>query len=174
MEPGYLEFMINGMAPALDMVPDPVDRRLILAGTMTRLLNCDSLLDLSQTYDINKDALYASFDAIPARRWLRRLIKRGRERLAAHLKTWHAKDASYRSRHPITLCADDFTRMARGTLGGWTGLFYCGAVKKVVSGVNIEVLAAVIGDGDEIIILAVRIVPPPPEGQGRPPLNQNQ
>jgi hypothetical protein len=64
--------------------------------------------------------------------------------------------------------------MARGALGGWTGLFYCGAVKKVVPGVNLEVLAAVIGDGDEIIILAVRIVPPPPEGQARPPLNHNQ
>lgn len=174
MEPGYLHFVLKGMAPVLEMVHDPLDRRLVLVGSMTRFLNCDSLLDLSQTYGINKDALYASYDAINPPRWLRRLVRRGRERLVTHLLKWHAGDASYKSRHPITLCADDFTRMTRGALGGWAGLFYSGAAKKVIPGINIEVLAAVIGDGKEVIILAVRIVPPPPEGRGRLPLNHNQ
>lgn len=174
METGYLKSVLNGMAPVLDMVPNLLERQLILAGTMARFLNCDSLHDLAQTYDINKDALYASFDAISPPRWLRRLVKKGRERLAIHLRKWHDGDASYKSRHPITLCADDFTRMTRGVLGGWTGLFYSGAAKKVVPGINVEALAAVIGDGKEVIVLAVRLVPPTPEGQGRPPLNHNQ
>jgi hypothetical protein len=55
------------------------DRQLVLAGSMTRFLNCDNLLDLLQAYGINKDALYASYDAINPPRWLRRLVRQGRE-----------------------------------------------------------------------------------------------
>ena len=72
------------------------------------------------------------------------------------------------------MCADDFTRTARGHLGGWAGLFYSGAEKGVVPGINMEALVAVIGDGQEVILPDVRIVPPALEGGSRPPLNQNQ
>ncbi|MDP2815816.1 MAG: transposase, partial [Rectinemataceae bacterium] len=98
----------------------------------------------------------------------------GRSKLVTHLRRWHAGDASFKSRHPITLCADDFTRSARGKLGGWAGLFYSGESKMVVNGFNVEALCAVIGDGLEVLLLDIRIVPPDPEGGGRKSLNQNE
>ena len=174
MEKAYLDFVLKGMDPMFDAVHGPYDRQLIMAGTMSRFLNCDSLLYLSKTYDINKDSLYQAFDAITPPRWLRRLVKRGRRKLVDHLRKWHAGDPSFKSRHATTLCADDSTRTARGYLGGWTGLFYSGAEKGVVHGINVEALVAVIGDGLEVIILDVRIVPSDPDGGGRHPLNQNQ
>jgi len=81
---------------------DPSDRQLTVAGTRSRFLGCASLLDLSETYDINKGSLYKAFDAISPPRWLRRLMKRGRQRLVRHLLKWHAADPSFKSRHAIT------------------------------------------------------------------------
>jgi hypothetical protein len=72
------------------------------------------------------------------------------------------------------LCADDFTCNARGRLGGLAGIFYSGAMKRPVKGFNIEVLCAVIGDGQEVILLDIGIVPPTPEGGGRRPLKPNE
>ncbi|MFZ2959040.1 MAG: transposase [Candidatus Ozemobacteraceae bacterium] len=158
----------------LEMIEDPSVKRLTLAATMTRFLNCDSLLDLAQTHDIDQGLLYKSLDAVTSTRWLHRLMKRGRQRLVAHLRQWHAGDAPFKSRHFITLCADDCTRSVRGCLGNWSGFFYSGAEKGVVKGLNIEVLCAVIGDGLEVIILDVRLVPPDPVAGGRRSLNQNQ
>lgn len=174
MKTEYLEFVLKEMDPMFDAIDDPSAKQLILASTMTRFLNCDSLLDLAQTHDINRFALYKSLDFITPPRWLRRIMKRGRERLVTHLRKWHAGDASFRSRHSITLCADDSTRTARGCLGEWAGLFYSGAEKDVVNGLNVEILCAVIGNGTEVIILDVRLVPPKPKNGGRPPLNHNQ
>ncbi len=174
METEYLNFLVKEMDSMFDGIPDPYDWRLLMAGTMTRLLNCDSLLDLATTHGINQNDLYQALDTITPPRWLRRLVKRGRLKLAAHLRKWHAGDPSYKSRHFITLCADDCTRSARGDLGGWTGIFYSGAMKKVVLGINVEALCAVIGDGLDVIILDVRIFPPIPKGSGRHPLNLNQ
>jgi hypothetical protein len=174
MEPGYLSFVIKETLSMTEIVSNPFDQSLIIAGSMSRFMNCDSLLDLSETYQIDRGSLYKAFDAVPPSRWLRRLMKRGRLRLVGHLRQWHGGDPSFRSRHAVTLCADDFTRTARGAVGGWMGLFYCGAVGGVVTGINVEALVAVIGDGEDVIILDIRIVPPRPEGSGRPPLNHNQ
>ncbi len=174
METEYLGFVLKGIEEMFDGVDDPSAQQLIMAATMTRFLNCDSLLDLSETHKISRFALYKSLDTLTPPRWLRRLVARGRRRLVAHLRQWHARDASFKSRHPITLCADDMTRSARGDLGSWAGLFYSGAEKGVVMGLNIEILCAVVGDGREVFILDVRLVPPRPDGAGRPPLNQNQ
>lgn len=174
MKTDYLKFVLDKMHPMFDGVPDPSDYQLIMAGTLTRFLGCSSLLDLSETYDIKRGPLYQAFDAISPPRWLRRLMKRGRQRLVSHLLRWHAGDPSFKSRHAITLCADDSTRTARGEVGGWMGLFYSGAEKGVVTGINVEALLAVIGDGLDVIILDVRIVPPGSDRGGRPPLNQNQ
>lgn len=173
METEYLEFVLKGIGEMFDAVDDPSAQQLIMAATMTRFLNCDSLLDLAETHKISRFALYKSLDFLTPPRWLRRLVKKGRQRLVAHLRRWHAGDASFKSRNPITLCADDMTRTARGDLGAWAGLFYSGAEKDVVNGLNIEILCAVIGDGREVFILDVRLVPPR-HGIGRPPLNQNE
>lgn len=173
METEYLKFVRSEMDPFFDAIDDPSERQLIEAATMTRLLNCDSLLNLCKTFHINKDSMYKSLDAITPPRWLRRLIKRGRQKLAVHLRKWHNGDPSFQSRHSITFCADDFTCAARGSRGGVAGLFYSGAEKCVVNGINVEILCAVIGDGDEFIILDIRIVPPKPE-RGADPLNQNE
>lgn len=174
METGYLKSVIQGIEPMFDAIQDPFDRQFIMAATMTRFLNCDSLLDLAETYDINKDAMYKALDAITPSRWRRRLVKNGRRKLVDHLRKWHAGDPSFKSRHFITLCADDFTCSARGKLGGWTGIFYSGERKRPVNGFNVEALCAVIGDGLEVILLDIRIVPPDPEGGGRKSLNQNE
>lgn len=170
----YLKFVVEGMSSMFDAIADPSEWRLIMAGTMTRLLNCDSLHNLANTHGINKDSLYQALDAIAPPRWLRRLVKRGRQKLAEHLRRWHAGDPSFKSRHFITFCADDFTRSARGDLGGWSGLFYSGAMKRVILGINVEALCAVVGDGLEVIILDVRITPPKPPGSGRHPLSLNE
>jgi len=151
-----------------------MDRSYLLAASLSWFLNCDSLLDLSETFGINRARLYKSVDAITAARWLRRLISRGRERLLEHLRRWRIGDPSYRTRHPITFAADDFPRAARGALGDWVGIFYSGAKKGVTTGIDIEALVAVIGDSEEVILLAIRIVPHPAEHAGRPPLNQNE
>ncbi len=174
MNQGYLDFVINGMEKMFDGVTDFGDRPYLLAASLSRFMNCDSLLDLSETFGINKSRLYKSADSITPCRWLRRIIFRGRKRLLQLLKRWHMGDPSYKSRHPITFAADDFTRSARGALGNWVGLFYSGAKKGVTTGINIEALVAVIGDGDEVILLDIRIVPPPAEQAGRPPLNHNE
>ncbi|MBF0503109.1 MAG: transposase [Candidatus Riflebacteria bacterium] len=174
MKIDYLEFVLKEMDTMFDAITDPSVKQLMLAATMTRFLNCDSLLDLAQTHDISQGKIYKSLDAITPTRWLRRLMKRGRQRLVAHLRNWHAGDAPFKSRHFITLCADDCTRTARGCLGEWCGLFYSGAEKGVVNGLNIEILCAVIGDGLEVIILDVRLVPPDPRAGGRHSLNHNQ
>lgn len=174
MSTEYLPFVVQEMKMMLNVLESPASLCLTMAGTMTRFLNCDSLLDLAETHRIDRGALYKAVDEVSPPRWLRRLVKRGRERLNVHLRKWHASDPSYRSRHPITLAADDFTRTARGEVGGWQGLFYSGAKHGVVQGINIEALVAVIGDGDEVLILDVRIVPPSSAGPGRPALNQNQ
>lgn len=50
METGYLEMVIQGIEPVFDAIQDPYDRQFILAATMTRCLNCNSLLDLSETF----------------------------------------------------------------------------------------------------------------------------
>ncbi|MDP2816145.1 MAG: hypothetical protein Q8O19_05650, partial [Rectinemataceae bacterium] len=173
MEKEYLKFVLDGMAPMFDAVTDLKDHKFLMAATMCRFLNCDSLLDLSEVYHINRKSLYKSVDAISPGRWMSRLRKAGRKRIINHLKKWHAGDPSWRTRHAITLCADDFTRNARGELGHWMGLFYSGAEKGVVPGINLEVLAAAIGDGAEVIILDVRIVPPKPDGGGRLPATRN-
>ncbi len=174
METGYLASILNGMASMFDAITSPSDRQLIMVASLTRFLNCDSLLDLADTYEINKDSLYQALDVVTPPRWLRRIMKAGRQRLTRHLRRWRAGDPSFRSRHSITLCADDFTRTTRGDVGGWSGIFYSGAEGGVVTGLNIEVLCAVIGDGLEVIILDVRIVPPKPVGSGARPLSQNQ
>ena len=153
----YIDFLLKEMAPVIEVVTDPKEQQLHMVTMLTRFLHCDSLLDLAQTYQINKDALYASLDAVSPPRWLRRLMKRGRQRLLGHLQKWHAGDPSFKSRHFITLCADDFTRSARGCLGEWTGIFYSGAAKRPVIGINIEALCAVIGDGLELTLI---LMPP--------------
>ncbi len=173
MDTGYLKFVLNGMGAMCDFVDNP-ERQYLLAATMSRLMNCDSLLDLSVTFEINKDSLYASTDAVPAARWLRKVRRDGRDRLLMLLRRWQQGDPSYKTRHAVTLCADDFTRTARGDLGGWAGLFYSGAEGGVVPGINMEALVAVHGDGKEVIILDLRIVPPPHDGPGRPPMSRNK
>lgn len=173
MNTGYLKFVLNGMGAMCDFVDNP-ERQYLLAATMSRLMNCDSLLDLSVTFEINKDSLYSSADAVPAARWLRKIRRYGRDRLLMLLRRFQRGDPSYKTRHAVTLCADDFTRTARGELGGWAGLFYSGAEGGVVTGINMEALVAVIGDGKEVIILDVRIVPPPHDGPGRPPMSRNK
>jgi len=50
MEKAYLDFVLKGMDPMFDAVHGPYDRQLIMAGTMSRFLNCDSLLDLSYEF----------------------------------------------------------------------------------------------------------------------------
>lgn len=174
MEKGYLKSVFLRIDPMFDAISNPFDRQFIMAATMTHCFNCSSLLDLSETFGINKDAMYKSLDVITPTRWQRRLMKKGREKLVAHLQKWHAGNASFKSRHSITLCADDFTRSARGKLGGWTGLFYSGEAKSVVIGFNVEALCAVIGDGLEVLLLDIRIVPPDPERGGRRSLDQNE
>jgi len=174
MDTGYLDFVLKGMSEMFDGVIDPSDRSYLLAASLSRYMNCDSLLDLSETFGISRMRLYDSVDAITPQRWLRRIVTRGRKRLLERLRRWHTGDPSYRSRHPITFAADDFTRTARGALGDWVGLFYSGAKKGVTTGINIEALVAVIGDGDEVILLDIRIVPPASEHAGRPPLNHNE
>lgn len=174
MDTGYLDYVLNGMGEMFDGVTDLSDRSYLLAASLCRYMNCDSLRDLSETYGISRMRLYSSVDTITPQRWLRRIIFRGRKRLLKRLRRWHAGDPSYRSRHPITFAADDFTRAARGALGDWVGLFYSGAKKGVTTGINIEALVAVIGDGDEVILLDIRIVPPASDHAGRPPLNHNE
>lgn len=174
MKTVYTNFLFKEMDPMFEFVPSPEKRQLLMTAMLARFLHSDSLLDLSQTYGVNKDSLYSSLDAVSPPRWLRRLVKRGRHRLLGQLRKWHAGDPSFKSRHFITLCADDFTRTARGSLGEWTGIFYSGAEKRPVIGLNIEALCAVIGDGQEVILLDVRLVPPKPKGSGRLPLNHNE
>jgi hypothetical protein len=81
--------------------------------------------------------------------------------------------AATRSREAVILATDDSTRETRGRLGGITGNFYNGAAGKVTSGINIQVLMAVIGDGVKNIILDARIVLPKQEGKGRPPMKRS-
>lgn len=169
----YLDFMMGAIGSTLDAMSCGNERPWLEMVMMCRFFNCDSLLDLSQTFEVPRERLYESLDVVGSRCWLRRLQKVGRERLAHALAKFHAGDRSYQSRHAITICVDDFTRTARGDLGGWTGFFYSGAEGRVVHGINMEVLVAVIGDGDEVILLDVRIVPPAHEGPGRRPDTRN-
>ena len=174
MEQDYIKTILEGMESFLEPVGNLENRRNLLAVSMTRFFNCDSILDFSQAFHRDRERLYSSIDAVTPGRWLHRLRKLGRERFLRFLKKWQHRDASFRSRHSITLCADDFTRNARGSLGKWSGLFYSGAEGGVVEGINIEALVAVIGDGEETIVLDVRIVPPKPLGAGARPLSRNE
>ena len=81
METGHLKSVIQGMEPMFDAIHDPFDRKFIMGAAMTRCLNCNSLLDLSETYGINKDAMYKALDVITPSRWLRRIVTSGRKKL---------------------------------------------------------------------------------------------
>lgn len=168
----YLNFLIQAMRKMLFVKTDQAKMNLLFLITFCRLLNCNSILDIAQTFELDKDQLYQSVDIVASGTWLRRIRRQGRERLLAALRRWWSRDASYRSRHAITICVDDFTRMAYGNLGGWAGLFYSGAEGGVVPGINVEALVAVIGDGEEVIILDIRVVPSN-LGLGRNPMTKN-
>lgn len=130
-------------------------------------LSCQSVQELISTFGLPRDSTYRVPDLI---RWeaVRRAIQRqGFRRLRDHLRKLKTASAATRSREAVTLVTDDSTRETRGYLGGITGNFYNGAVGKVTSGINLQGLMAVIGDGKEVILLDARIVLPLKVGGGR-------
>ena len=64
MNPEYLNFVVDGMDNMFDGVTDPSDRQFLCTASLCRFMNCDSLLDLSETYGISRKRLYWSADTI--------------------------------------------------------------------------------------------------------------
>lgn len=146
--------------------------RLLHLVLLFPFLSCQSISEMIETFGLPRDATYKASDLI---RWqcVQVAIRReGYRRLHAHLQKLKRTSASTRSREAVTLVTDDSTRETRGNLVGITGNFYNGAAGEVTSGINLQGLMAVIGDGKENIILDVRIVLPRPIGRGRPPLKR--
>lgn len=152
-------------------LPEPALRLLHLV-MICPFLSCQSLLELIQTFGLPRDATYKAPDLI---RWecVRQGLRRqGYRRLRNHLRKLKGASNATRSREAVTIVTDDSTRETRGDLGGITGNFYNGAAGKVTSGINLQGLMVVIGEGKENIILDARIVLPKPIAQGRHPLRR--
>ena len=129
-------------------------------------MSCESILDAAETCEIAKKLLYEAVNSFNHYALLLGIRRQGFDRLFQHLEMLKHADSSVRSRKCITLCADDFVRTVRGNMGGLAKPGYSGAAKKVVYGLQCEVLSAVIGENEESIILDVRIVPPRHDGRG--------
>lgn len=146
--------------------------RLLHLVLLFPFLSCQSISEMIETFCLPRDATYKACDII---RWqcVQAAIRReGYRRLRNHLQKLKKASPATRSREAVTLVTDDSTRETRGYLGGITGNFYNGAAGKVTSGINLQGLMAIIGDGKENIILDARIVLPKPIGRGRPPMKR--
>lgn len=174
MSQEYLTAIMTAMADSRPRQTAPESYAYALWATAGRTAGVRSTFQLAKLAGIPEDRFYDAVAVVPGRSLRRHLEQVGRSRLIRHLRRLAASSNATRSRHRVHLCVDDFVRPCRGDLGGLAGLFYCGAVKRTVKGVRVQILAAVIGDSGETIILAERIVPPKHEGPGRPPDTPNQ
>ena len=168
MSPFYARSLLNAILRVFRCrVGIPAKRNLLLI-MIAPFLSTQSLLDLSETCGIGKNLVYEVLDERNPFTWLQNLQREGQARLAEHLQRLKGADSSIRSRECVTICADDFTRSVRGKLGGLAHGCYSGAEGRPVYGIPVRGLVAVIGEGEEHIILDVHVVPSAKEGPGRP------
>lgn len=148
--------------------------RYVLLCLMCRFLSCRSIWEIAIHFGIPKDRMYRAVNKLKPLTQLLAIRRSGLRKLATHLrKLLKASDATL-SRLRVLLCVDDATEKTRGVLGKLASLIWSGADKKVVSGVNTQVLVAVIGDSSDVIVLNARIVLPPHKGAGDQPRSKNE
>lgn len=140
-------------------IGDP-NRRGVLIVMLSSFMSARSLNDAAQTSGVPRRLLYGAIDTLKSYTVLQNVRRVGLERLADRLLNLKLLDSSGRSRKCVTLCADDFTRAVRGEMGGLAHACYSGADKALVYGLRVEALIAVIGEGEDVIILDVRVIPP--------------
>ncbi|MEW5995202.1 MAG: hypothetical protein AB1744_12530 [Candidatus Zixiibacteriota bacterium] len=169
MEHAYMGEVLSAMGEIVNLDLAERDVRLAVLGSLAGTLGFKSMYDLAVTAEVPKDRLYRSVEAFNQGRYLRALRRHGRRQLVRHLKRIKGMSASTRSRNWVTLAGDDFTSRRRGNLDGMTYFWWNGGQKRVTLGLNIQVLAAILGDGDDVLILDVRLVVPPHDGPGAPP-----
>jgi len=141
---------------------------------MCRFLSCRSIREIAIHFGIPKDRLYRPVNKLKLLTQLMAIRRSGLRELAKHLQKLSRASASTQSRQRVLLCIDDATEKTRGALGKLASLIWSGADKKVVSGVNTQVLVAVVGDSSVVIILDARICLPKHAGTGIQPLLKNE
>lgn len=165
----YLDEVLNAMGEILRLDLTDLGVRLALLGNLAGALGFKSIHDLARTADFPKDRLYRSMEEINQMTCLQAVRRYGRRRLIRHLRFLRRASPATRSRGRVTLAGDDFTSRRRGCLDGLTYFWWNGGQKRITLGLSIQVLAAIIGDGDDVIIIDVRLVVPPHDGPGAPP-----
>lgn len=148
--------------------------RYVLLCLMCRFLSCRSIWEIAIYYGIPKDRMYRAVNKLKPFTQLMAIRRSGLRELASHLRKLAKASAATLSRLRVLLCVDDATEKTRGVLGKLASLIWSGADKKVVSGVNTQVLVAVIGDSTSGIVLDARIVLPPHTGAGIQPMLKNE
>jgi hypothetical protein len=172
MAPGYTGKLLRAIRSIFCPRLSERQLRLLHLVLIFPFLSCQSILEMIHTFGLPRDATYRAPDLV---RWecvRKALCRNGYRRLRDHLRKLKKSSKATQSREAVTLITDDSTRETRGDLGGITGNFYNGAAGKVTSGINLQGLVAVIGDGKEVIILDARVVLPMPIGPGKPPLKR--
>ena len=148
--------------------------RYVLLCLMCRFLSCQSIWEIALHYGIPKDRLYRSVNKLKSLTQLMAIRRSGLQELAQHLRKLSKASPATISRQRVLLCVDDATEKTRGFLGSLASLIWSGADKKVVSGVNTQVLVAVIGDSSVVTILDARICLPKHTGAGVQPMLKNE
>lgn len=163
----YAFSLINAIFRAFRCRLKGEQKRGLLLVMLFTFMSARSILDAAETSGVPKRVFYDGVESLQPYALLMGIRRQGLCRLSIHLARLRQSDTSVKSRECVTLCGDDFVREVRGDMGGLAHPCYSGAEKKVVYGLRIQALVAVIGDRDEVIILDVRIIPPKHEGSGR-------
>lgn len=170
----YLNELIDAIGSFFKMDFQNSKSRWNLLSILSGPLGYDSIFDLAKTECLPKDQFYRSIEIINHHSLLTSIRRIGRLRLSQHLKRMKEMSEATRSRERVIFCADDFNSRRRGSLDDLTYFWWNGSQKRVTLGLSLQVLAAVIGDGKETIILDVRLVLPPHDGPGVQPAKKTE
>ena len=140
---------------------------IILGLLLLPLSGCESYHEFSQEYGIGKNKPYRILKSGSPTSWIRLLRRLGTNLLIKIVKRYHYMSDATKSRHKATLEIDSTTLLKLSEKLGLVGVFWSGKLKKEASSIQLVVLYAVIGEGNLLIPLDMRIRRPDPEGPGR-------
>lgn len=172
MAPMYIKTLLKTIRMTLKIRFDRPQSRLLLVIMLLRFMGNQNILDLVETWGFPKYKMYGILDMYKAQRILTLVREKGFADLVKHLQRLENACDSIKSQEAITITVDDFTRRCRGILGWLAAIWWSGADKKPVNGINGEALLAIIGDGTkegQVITLDYRLVLPHHDGPGAQP-----
>ncbi len=140
---------------------------IILGLLLLPLSGCESYYEFSQEYGIGKNKPYRILKRGSPTSWIRLLRRLGTNLLIKIVKRYHYMSDATKSRYKVTLEVDSTTLLKLAEKLGLVGVFWSGKLKREASSIQLVVLYAVIGEGNLLIPLDMRIRRPDPEGSGR-------